>query len=74
MNAIDLSPIHAEVLDSTTKGYPFSAAPLPGRFLLVAQSKDPRPKSSIGQTRRGEARPRSPFITLEKAKPTETEK
>ena len=29
MNAIDLSPIHAEVLDPTTKGYPLVAAPLP---------------------------------------------
>jgi D-serine dehydratase len=29
MSAIDLSPIHAEVLDATTKGYPLSAAPLP---------------------------------------------
>ena len=29
MNAIDLSPILAEILDSTTKGYPLSAAPLP---------------------------------------------
>jgi D-serine dehydratase len=29
MNAIDLSSIHAEVLDATTKGYPLSAAPLP---------------------------------------------
>ena len=29
MNAIDLSPILAEVLDATTKGYPLSAAPLP---------------------------------------------
>ena len=29
MNAIDLSPIRAEVLDPTTKGDPLSAAPLP---------------------------------------------
>ena len=29
MNAIDLSPILAEVIDATTKGYPLSAAPLP---------------------------------------------
>ena len=29
MNTIDLSPILAEVLDPTTKGYPLSAAPLP---------------------------------------------
>lgn len=29
MNAVDLSPIHAEVLDPTTKGDPLSAAPLP---------------------------------------------
>jgi D-serine dehydratase len=29
MNSIDLSPILAEVLDPTTKGYPLSAAPLP---------------------------------------------
>ena len=29
MNAIDLSPILAEVVDATTKGYPLSAAPLP---------------------------------------------
>ncbi|HEY2561871.1 MAG TPA: amino acid deaminase [Caldimonas sp.] len=29
MNAIDLSPILAEVLDPTTKGYPLGAAPLP---------------------------------------------
>ena len=29
MNIIDLSPILAEVLDPTTKGYPLSAAPLP---------------------------------------------
>ena len=29
MNAIDLSPILAEVLDATTKGYPLVAAPLP---------------------------------------------
>jgi D-serine dehydratase len=28
MNSIDLSPILAEVLDATTKGYPLSAAPL----------------------------------------------
>ncbi len=29
MNAIDLGPILAEVIDATTKGYPLSAAPLP---------------------------------------------
>ena len=29
MNAIDLSPILAEVVDATTKGYPLQAAPLP---------------------------------------------
>jgi len=29
MNAIDLSPILAEVVDATTKGYPLSAAPMP---------------------------------------------
>jgi len=29
MNTIDLSPILAEVVDSTTKGYPLSALPLP---------------------------------------------
>jgi D-serine dehydratase len=29
MNAIDLSPILAEIIDATTKGYPLSAAPLP---------------------------------------------
>jgi D-serine dehydratase len=29
MNDIDLSPILAEVVDATTKGYPLSAAPLP---------------------------------------------
>ena len=29
MNAIDLSPLLAEVVDATTKGYPLSAAPLP---------------------------------------------
>jgi hypothetical protein len=59
---------------SWLENLPLPAAPLLGRFLLVAQSKDPRPKSSIGQTRPGEAKPRSPSITLEKAKPTETEK
>ena len=29
MNAIDVTPIEAEILDPTTKGYPLSAAPLP---------------------------------------------
>ena len=29
MNTIDLSPILAEVVDATTKGYPLAAAPLP---------------------------------------------
>ena len=29
MNALELGSIHAEILDSTTKGYPLSAAPLP---------------------------------------------
>ncbi|HEV7576588.1 MAG TPA: amino acid deaminase [Caldimonas sp.] len=29
MNAIDLTPILAEIVDATTKGYPLSAAPLP---------------------------------------------
>jgi hypothetical protein len=54
------------------------AAPLPGRILLVGQNKNP--KSAIGRIHsllgaaRGEAKPRSLFITSAKVKPMGTEK